>query len=180
MRAKRVSMTGIIAYLTEFLEIRWRPAIVALASLVVLSYGTLDLLRASSSAKWSKTPGRILTSQMVQPRSRYHPSITYAYAVGNTPYTGNTYRFGDTFYWKRQTAEAAVQTYAPGSTVFVSFDPSRPERSVLEPGFTPDAVSRIEWFLPLFFIALWWVRMELNRVRTRHLIQSKRPVKFHV
>jgi hypothetical protein len=29
-------MTGIIVYLTEFLEIRWRPAIVALASLVVL------------------------------------------------------------------------------------------------------------------------------------------------
>ena len=87
---------------------------------------------------------------------------------------------GDTYYWKRHTAEPAVQTYAPGSTVFVSFDPSRPERSVLEPGVTPDAVSRIEWFLPILLIAAWMVRMDLKRVRARRLIQSKRPVKFHV
>ena len=100
--------------------------------------------------------------------------------VGNTTYTGNTYRWGDTFYWKRETAEAAVQTYAPGSTVFISFDPSRPERSVLEPGFTADALSRIKWFLPLLVIAVWWVRMDLKRVRARRLIQSKRPVRFQV
>ena len=173
-------MTGIMAYVTEFLEILGRPVIVVLASLVVLSYGSLDLFQASSSRGWPKAPGRILTSQMVRPRSRYHPSITYAYVVGNTTHTGNTYRFGDAFYWKQQTAEAAVQTYAPGSTVFVSFDPSRPGRSVLEPGFTRDALSRIEWSVPLLFIAIWWVRMDLKRVRARHLIQSKRLAKFRV
>ena len=151
-----------------------------LASLVVLSYGAVDLLQAMSTAKWPKAPGKILTSHMVRPRSRYHPSITYVYVVGNTNYTGNTYRLGDTYYWKRQTAEAAVQTYAPGSTVFVSFDPSRPERSVLEPGVTTDALSRIEWFLPILFISIWWVRSDFKRVRSRHLIQSKRPVKFNV
>jgi hypothetical protein len=33
-----------MAWVTEFFEMQWRPAIVVLASLVVLSYGTLDLL----------------------------------------------------------------------------------------------------------------------------------------
>lgn len=122
-------------YVTEFLEVRWSPVILILVSIGVLFYGTFDFSHAISSTKWPKAPGRILTSQIVQPRSRYHPSINYAYVVGNTTYTGNTYRWGDTFYWKRETAEAAVQTYAPGSTVFISFDPSRPERSVLETGF---------------------------------------------
>ncbi len=118
--------------------------------------------------------------EVVQPRSRYHPSITYAYVVGNTTYTGNTYRFGDTFYWKREKAEAAARAYAPGSTALISYDPSCPERSAVEPGVTADALSRVAWFVPLLFIGMWWVRMDLKRVRTRHLIQSKRPVKFRV
>lgn len=163
----------------DVLEIKWRGPIVLLGSLVILSYGAVDLLQAISSAKWPKAPGKIWTSQIVA-RRFYHPSITYVYTAGNTTYTGNTYRLGDTYYWKRQTAETAVQTYAPGSTVFVSFDPSRPERSALEAGFTPDTFSRTEWSLPLFLIALWGVRMDLKRVRARRLIQSKRPAKFHV
>ncbi len=165
--------------MTKFLEIKWKAPIVLLASLVVLSYSAVDFLQAVFREKWPKAPGKILTSQIVVPRRFYHPSITYVYTVGNTTYTGNTYRFGDPFYWKRQKAETALQAYAPGATVFVSFDPSRPEKSALEAGFTPDTVSRIEWFLPLFLIALWWVRADLKRVRARHLIQSKRPVKFH-
>jgi hypothetical protein len=168
-----------MGWVTEILEIKWRGPVVLAGSLVLLSDGAVDLLQAISSAKWPKAPGRILTSQIVSGRF-YHPAITYVYTVGNTSYTGNTYRWGDTYYWKRQTAEPAVQTYAPGSTVFVSFDPSRPERSVLEPGVTPDAVSRIEWFLPILLIAAWMVRMDLKRVRARRLIQSKRPAKFHV
>ncbi len=150
-----------------------------LGSLVILSYGAVDLLQAISSAKWPKAPGKLWTSQIVT-RRFYHPVITYVYTVGNTTYTGNTYRWGDTFYWKRQRAVTAVQTYAPGSTVFVSFDPSRPEKSVLEPGVTADAVSPIEWFLPILLISSWMVRMDLKRVQARHLLQSKRPVKFHV
>jgi Protein of unknown function (DUF3592) len=126
-------------YVTAFLEVRWRPLILVLVSIGVLFYGIFDFLYAISSTKWPKAPGRILTSQIVQPRSRYHPSISYAYMVGNTTYTGNTYCWGDTFYWKWETAEAVLQAYAPGSIVFISFDPSRPERSVLEPGFTADA-----------------------------------------
>lgn len=168
-----------MAWVTEFLEIKRRGPVVLLLSLVILSYGAVDLLQAFSSAKWPKAPGRILTSQIVS-RRFYHPSITYVYSVGNTTYTGNNYRLGDPYYWKRQTAETAVQPYAPGSTVFVSFDPSRPEKSALEAGFTPDTLSRIEWSLPVFLIALWMVRMDFKRVRARHLIQSKRPAKFHV
>ncbi len=169
-----------MGWVTEILEIKWRGPIVLVGSLVLVSYGTVDLFQAISSAKWPKAPGRILTSQIVSGRRFYHPVITYAYTAGNTTYTGNTYRLGDAYYWRRHTAEPAVQAYAPGSTVFVSFDPSRPERSVLEPGVTPDAVSRIEWYLPIFLIATWMVRMDLKRVRARRLIQSKRPVKFHV
>jgi hypothetical protein len=168
-----------MAWMTEFLEIKWRAPIVLLLSLVVLSYSAVDLLQAISSAKWPKAPGNILSSQIIA-RRHYHPSITYVYTVGSTTYTGNTYRFGDPFYWKRQTAETAVQAYAPESTVFVSYDPSRPERSVLEAGFTPDTVWRIEWFLPILLIAAWMVRMDLKRVRARRLIQSKRPVEFKV
>jgi Protein of unknown function (DUF3592) len=168
-----------MGWVTEILEVKWRGPIVLLLLLVVLSYGAVDLLQAISSAKWPKAPGRILSSQIVAGRF-YHPSIAYVYTVGNTSYTGNTYRWGDTYYWKRQTAEPAVQTFAPGSTVFVSFDPSSPEKSVLEAGVTREAVSPIEWFLPVLLIAAWIVRMDLKRVRARHLIQSKRPVKFHV
>lgn len=168
-----------MAWMTEFLEIKWRAPIVLLLSLVVLSYSAVDLLQATSSAKWPKAPGKILSSQIIA-RRHHHPSITYAYVVGDTAYTGNTYRFGDTFYWKRQTAETAVQAYAPESTAFIAFDPSSPDRSVLEPGFTADALSRIEWSLPLFLIALWWMKVDLKRVRALHLIQSKRPVKFKV
>jgi hypothetical protein len=74
-----------------------------LVSIGVLFYGIFDFSHVISSTKWPKAPGRILTSQIVQPRSRYHPSIRYAYVVGNTTYTGNTYRWGYTFYWKRET-----------------------------------------------------------------------------
>jgi hypothetical protein len=169
-----------MGYVKEFFEIPWRPPIMVLASLVVLYYATLDFSQAFSSAKWPKAPGRILTSQVVQSRSRYRPAIAYTYLVGGINYTGNTYRFGDTSYWKRETAEAVARTYAPLSTVFVSFDPSNPARGVLEPGFTGDTLYRIEWPLPLLLISLWFVKMDLKRVRTRHLIQSKRPVKFQV
>jgi len=171
-------------YVTEFLESDGDRSYWSLCQLAFCFMASLishmDFSHAISSTKWPKAPGRILTSQIVQPRRRYHPSISYAYVVGDTTYTGNTYRWADTFYWKRETAEAAVQTYAPGSTVFITFDPSRPERSVLEPGFTADALSRIKWFLPLLVIAVWWVRMDLKRVRARRLIQSKRPVRFQV
>ena len=86
----------------------------------------LDFSHAISSTKWPKAPGRILTSQIVQPRSRYHPSIIYAYVVGNTTYTGNTYRWANRFYWKREKAGAAVTNLCSGVDRFYflrSFSP---------------------------------------------------------
>jgi Protein of unknown function (DUF3592) len=158
----------------DFFEIRWRPPILCLLAVIVQYYGLRDLTRAAASANWPKAPGKIASSQTVE-HQRYRPSIAYTYIVEGKAYNGGTYRFGDTSYWKRKKAEAAVCAYTPGTAVLVSFNPSNPQTSVLEPGITADAWSPLEWTLPTFFVAAWLVKRDLKRVRARRLMQAKRP-----
>jgi uncharacterized protein DUF3592 len=158
----------------DFLEIPYRPPLLCLLAIIVLGYGLRDLTRAAASANWPKAPGRIVSSQTVEHR-RYRPSIDYTYVVAGTTYRGNTYRFGDTSYWKREKADAAAHAYAPGKDVLVSFNTSNPQVSVLEPGVTADALWPLGWSVPLVLIAAFSVKRELQRIRAQRLIESKRP-----
>ena len=67
--------------------------------------------------------------------SVYTPHVRYKYAVGGRTYHGDRIQvlpLGVTDEWQ---AWATVRRYAPGTEVRVHYDPQRPDRAVLEPGW---------------------------------------------
>ena len=136
----------------------WRLVRTGILPLIVglppLFLGCLNLLQAWQSRSWPGTPGMILSasaqaspdsSSIPQGRSGVHiddtqaAKIRYSYEVAGTKFENDCVRFGQVYSSSRLigTAQATVRRHPPGpGTVY--FDPDRPERSVLEPGFSCD------------------------------------------
>ena len=113
----------------------------ALALAMVFAHVTgerLELRRLShESAEWPRVLGVVVETRAVwssSPRSgrSYWPLVHYRYSVGGTTYVGDRVSFRAKY--GRADAEDAVARYPAGSVVSISYSPSVPQRSVLEPG----------------------------------------------
>jgi hypothetical protein len=113
--------------------------------------------RARASRRWTTTSGRILSSEMTFPTTRWSislPDIRYQYDVAGTSYVGATVRFS---FANSHTVDT-VARYRPGHHVTVYYDPDAPAQCVLEPGVPPGDVRRASYPLLLvvsLFAAMW-------------------------
>ena len=118
--------------------------VMILAGVAALAWGRRRVALAESSRTWPSVPGTIVASTVGSYRSgealgrRYYPAVRYTYAVGGREYRSKRIQFDELATNRTQEHIAAIlaRKYPLGATVPVYYDPSRPGRSVLEPGQT--------------------------------------------
>ena len=114
--------------------------------------GTRTVEMAEASEHWATVEGTITAAALDERTStttshdrfgtisrktstRYVADVSYAYAVRGTEYEGATISFSaSSSFDQPQEAQAVLDGYPVGAVVAVHYDPSHPERSVLEPG----------------------------------------------
>lgn len=106
--------------------------------------GAADWYAGVQSASWQTAAGTVLDARLATSSgtgrnsgTHYSPHISYTYNVGGRSFVGDQLSFG------RLTrgsgygdAQQVLKGYRRGTIVAVHFDPARPERSVLQPGWT--------------------------------------------
>ena len=106
--------------------------------------GAADWYSGVQSASWQTAAGTVLDTRLATSSgtgrnrgSDYSAHISYAYNVGGRSFVGDQLSFG------RLTrgsgygdAQRFLKRYRRGTVVAVHYDPARPERSVLQPGWT--------------------------------------------
>lgn len=104
-------------------------------------WGWNILQDAKASTSWPKAQGVITDSRVHSSRDSdgamsYQPDVVYEYSIQNRSYKNQTIKFGENSYSNHSDAEYYVTRYPKGKKVSVSYDPKRPDKSVLEPGVT--------------------------------------------
>jgi hypothetical protein len=97
--------------------------------------------KAKASETWPTTPGKILSSQVIEEESRdreggtttwYNPVATYSYSAGGHNLQASRIRFANLRKASRAKAEEITARYPEGSTPVVRYNPDKPAEAVLE------------------------------------------------
>ncbi len=133
--------------------------VLGIGLLTVVSNARSVYLGAASQA-WPSVRGTVLSAAVLQrddPESTdYIPEIRYRYRINAVAHTGSRINFGKSIMATKKNSEKIIQTYPPGSTVAVYYDPVRPHESTLEPGCPMGGLVRmgIGFLLIVFAIGI--------------------------
>lgn len=125
--------------------------------LPIFSYITFgDLIYARSTATWPTVEGKVKESAVVETSGTervgkhaerfrmFQPRISYVYSVDGKEFVGSQITPKDTTFREQNRASEIASRYAVGKAVKVSFKPSSPGDSVLEP-IVPDFLYTALW-----------------------------------
>lgn len=99
--------------------------------------GIISLRPALSSLRWPAAQGEVLSARVAHRDGQPYPLVRYCYQVGEKTYTSARISFRPTTSLPGLPAEppaAALARYPEGKSITVYYDPTAPERAVLEPG----------------------------------------------
>jgi hypothetical protein len=105
--------------------------VVSIACVVVTAWA---IRRGRASRDWPSTPGAILRSAIFSSEGSHSVTIEFGYSVGGEEYRSQQIRYFGLPRTYRGLVEL-VERYPEGKEVVVYFDPEKPSRAVLEPGF---------------------------------------------
>jgi hypothetical protein len=97
--------------------------------------------KAKASETWPTTPGKVLSSQVIEEESRdreggsstwYNPVVTYSYSAGGETLKSSRIRFANMRESSRKKAEAIAGRYPEGSMPVVRYNPENSSEAVLE------------------------------------------------
>jgi hypothetical protein len=97
--------------------------------------------KAGASETWPATPGKVLSSRVVEEKSRdrdgssstwYNPVVTYSYDAGGNSLQSSRIRFANMRQGRRAKAEEIAARYPEGSAPMVRYNPAKPAEAVLE------------------------------------------------
>lgn len=114
-------------------------AIFVLSGIFVLFAGCWNLFLGFKSKNWPKGTAKILSSEVERHRgskggTMYGAEVHYEYSVNGVTYHNNKISFGDYQSNSPVRAKRLENKYQEDHEFPVSYDPTNPERSVLEPG----------------------------------------------
>jgi hypothetical protein len=115
-------------------------AILALVGAAFVISAIVNQRKARAAESWPIIPGKVLRTEIREHVRRnngvvtrtYEPVIHYQYNLMGTAYESKRLSFGSA-QMKHEQATQITEQYSEGSTVNVHYDPSKPEKSVLEP-----------------------------------------------
>lgn len=127
--------------------------------LMFVIIGAILIKPAMNSRNWVTTPGEVIKAPGA-PAPKEEPVLgqfMYRYQVSGKEYTGTRVNYGEANVlnsFRPTSAAAAQKGYQLGQTVTVYYDPTVPDRSVLEPGapfltYIPFGIGAIFFLLGL-------------------------------
>ena len=101
------------------------------------------LILAHASRNWPSVEGRVTTSEITKAnvggeQVSWQPKIEYTYKVDCRDYVSKTIGYHMSGGTTADASSMTVADYPSGKSVSVFYDPTRPSRSVLEPGPSPN------------------------------------------
>ena len=137
-------------------------------TLGVICYTTsdiIDLIRTKASVAWPTSPGRVLSSSVVQKGMASFAEVVYEFNVNNTTYSGKRIASGDKLFPAACSslirAQEIVNRYPQDKNVTVHYMPSNPKKCLLEVGVKGHAFVAPVCCLLVFIIVLGFVTGEL-------------------
>jgi len=128
-------LTGIFQMVRLFMRIFF------LVGIGVSIFGAILLWKALSSQTWPSVEGRIISASIEKEKVRRRvisrERIQYVYHVKGKRFVGERVALDPRLLTLRLPARQVIKKYPMGALVTVYYNPSRPEESVLEPGFNP-------------------------------------------
>ena len=127
----------------RFQPFRVLGSVLFIAGLGFAVLKNMDSLVALQSLGWPTVPGRVIKSAGMRRSaatvpnagaSRSAADLLYTYSVKGRAYFSSKLSFDETLLSAKALAGRGTETYRPGDTVTVSYDPYRPEVAVLQPG----------------------------------------------
>jgi hypothetical protein len=130
---------GFLDNLGSCLEVLGISAVFFLIGAGLSWWGWTIVRNARASAAWPTTQGQITASEIEHSRDSegddsYTPRVTYTYQVNGLSYESYMIKYGETSYGNEGTALEILSRYPVGQAVNVYYDPTNPDRAVLEPG----------------------------------------------
>lgn len=152
----------------------WVGVLVAAVFVLIglgISINGVDRASAGEASRsWPATGGQITASSvgisMSDDGTEYSPDVSYIYQVEGREYDGSRISFGGTNGGEEE-AIRYTQRYPIGKKVSVYYDPSRPERAVLEPGSCTGCEQSLTFLGSVALIALLVFFIYLRSARTR-------------
>jgi len=136
---------------------RWTAGRILVAAVVVgfgvlLGYsGAADWYAGVQSENWPTAPGTVLVSEVLRIPGHgrvahgYRGHVEYRYRIGTRAYVGDRVSFGREWVLGdgSEDAHRVVTRFQGAQDVQVYYDPSDPDRAVLDPGWTWSAMLRV-------------------------------------
>ncbi len=149
-------------------------------SAAVLSFDAIEfsaIYHQLAALGYATAPGRVISSEVKVSRSTrkrerdtYSPCIRFSYVVGEKPYQGNRYRYGQ-MASNDNSAARTVAEFPAGAMVTVYYRPADPSDSLLRPGVMGGDLFVLLFLLPfnLVMLVIWrgFAYLLLPRKRTR-------------
>lgn len=129
--------------------------------LYLFLFGSYHVLLEWKTYGWERVEGAILTSELGRTRLPSQPGwsqkaiIKYQYAVDGKSYVSGQIKFGFKTLGLKFLERRISEKYPAGSTVFVYYSSTHPQKSVLEPGISFG--SLLEFMIGLFLLYLGFV-----------------------
>lgn len=125
---------------------------------VFLLYGIYVIGAYWSATRWPVTTGAVGESEVVSgSESSEFPRVIYTYSVDGRKFTSS--RISPWVISTNARAAAIVAKYPVGKSVSVSYDPDRPERSLLEPEM-PISINVVALAGIGLILAGYWARLK--------------------
>ncbi len=106
-----------------------------LGGAVLILVGIRNLWLAQNSTAWPTVQGVILVSELKYDDETTEAKIEYEYVVNSRRMEGKGVSYGDYGSSDSRHARDILLKFPKGKEVLIYYQPSNPERSVLEPGF---------------------------------------------
>ncbi len=136
-------MNNLMPALFSFLCIGFFAIIILGLGILIVVKNQKNQKRAGTSSSWPSTQGKIIKAEVYegesipdefgQSKTIFYPQVKYEYQVQGIMYTGQKLSFGgsETFA-NYQDATGRIAALTPGSLVHVYYDPSNPDKAVLD------------------------------------------------
>jgi len=147
-----------------------------LIGLVIVGYGLRDIYRAWRSNSWEKTMGRLTEATIEETfrktskssRRAYEVKATYEYDAGGMPLQGNNIALSYIETSEREDHEHLLETLKSMPSLNVYYDPVRPEKCTLIPGFDGGTFSTLT-------LGIMWLAATIGITGMVLLIQGGDP-----
>jgi hypothetical protein len=117
-------------------------------------YGWGELRKARQSVDWPTTPGKVLSSEVVdagEDNMQFAAAITYAYRVRGKTHKGDQVALGQWATSDVKPVRRLVRQFPVGKVVPVYYNPEDPAEAVLKPGPTFQS-----WMVPVMGVVFFF------------------------